>query len=93
MSREMDPRIYRRMDRCEFDFKLMNILKPLEKEMTYLFFSSFFNRTYPVYAVGEAGTMYTPASNQYYTSASTPVTYAQVSFRVMMKIKENKRFD
>ncbi|XP_058790783.1 DNA-binding protein RFX2 [Phymastichus coffea] len=35
--------------------------------------------TYPVYAVGEAGTMYTPASNQYYTSASTPVTYAQVT--------------
>ncbi|XP_063982439.1 DNA-binding protein RFX2 isoform X2 [Diachasmimorpha longicaudata] len=35
--------------------------------------------TYPVYAVGEAGAMYTPASNQYYTSATTPVTYAQVS--------------
>ncbi|XP_011495622.1 PREDICTED: DNA-binding protein RFX2 [Ceratosolen solmsi marchali] len=35
--------------------------------------------TYPVYAVGEAGTMYTPASNQYYTSTSTPVTYAQVT--------------
>ncbi|XP_063982443.1 DNA-binding protein RFX2 isoform X6 [Diachasmimorpha longicaudata] len=33
--------------------------------------------TYPVYAVGEAGAMYTPASNQYYTSATTPVTYAQ----------------
>ncbi|XP_076684700.1 regulatory transcription factor Rfx isoform X6 [Andrena cerasifolii] len=33
--------------------------------------------TYPVYAVGEAGAMYTPASNQYYTPASTPVTYAQ----------------
>ncbi|XP_012288679.1 DNA-binding protein RFX2 isoform X2 [Orussus abietinus] len=35
--------------------------------------------TYPVYAVGEAGAMYTPASNQYYTPASTPVTYAQVT--------------
>uniref|UniRef100_A0ABD2VWQ9 RFX-type winged-helix domain-containing protein n=1 Tax=Trichogramma kaykai TaxID=54128 RepID=A0ABD2VWQ9_9HYME len=35
--------------------------------------------TYPVYAVGEAGTMYTSASNQYYTSATTPVTYAQVT--------------
>ncbi|XP_023244976.1 DNA-binding protein RFX2 [Copidosoma floridanum] len=35
--------------------------------------------TYPVYAVGEAGTMYTSASNQYYTSTSTPVTYAQVT--------------
>ncbi|XP_043289835.1 DNA-binding protein RFX2 isoform X2 [Venturia canescens] len=35
--------------------------------------------TYPVYAVaGEAGAMYTPASSQYYTPASTPVTYAQV---------------
>ncbi|XP_020286707.1 DNA-binding protein RFX2 isoform X3 [Pseudomyrmex gracilis] len=33
--------------------------------------------TYPVYAVGEAGTMYTPASGQYYTPATTPVTYAQ----------------
>ncbi|XP_063982445.1 transcription factor RFX3 isoform X8 [Diachasmimorpha longicaudata] len=36
--------------------------------------------TYPVYAVGEAGAMYTPASNQYYTSATTPVTYAQVQW-------------
>ncbi|XP_034185450.1 regulatory transcription factor Rfx isoform X3 [Osmia lignaria lignaria] len=35
--------------------------------------------TYPVYAVGEAGAMYTPASSQYYTPASTPVTYAQVT--------------
>ncbi|XP_050454282.1 DNA-binding protein RFX2 isoform X6 [Cataglyphis hispanica] len=35
--------------------------------------------TYPVYAVGEAGAMYTPASNQYYTPATTPVTYAQVT--------------
>ncbi|XP_017893084.1 DNA-binding protein RFX2 isoform X3 [Ceratina calcarata] len=35
--------------------------------------------TYPVYAVGETGTMYTSASNQYYTATSTPVTYAQVS--------------
>ncbi|KAK0166785.1 hypothetical protein PV327_004269 [Microctonus hyperodae] len=35
--------------------------------------------TYPVYAVGEAGAMYTPASSQYYTPATTPVTYAQVS--------------
>ncbi|XP_051175428.1 DNA-binding protein RFX2 isoform X3 [Leptopilina boulardi] len=34
--------------------------------------------TYPVYAVGEAGTMYTPSSSQYFTSATTPVTYAQV---------------
>ncbi|PBC25630.1 Transcription factor RFX3 [Apis cerana cerana] len=35
--------------------------------------------TYPVYAVGEAGAMYTPASSQYYTPATTPVTYAQVT--------------
>ncbi|XP_078043752.1 regulatory transcription factor Rfx isoform X1 [Augochlora pura] len=35
--------------------------------------------TYPVYAVGEAGAMYTPASSQYYTPASTPVTYTQVT--------------
>ncbi|KAH0549790.1 hypothetical protein KQX54_014179 [Cotesia glomerata] len=35
--------------------------------------------TYPVYAVGEAGTMYTSSSSQYYTSANTPVTYTQVS--------------
>ncbi|XP_011647755.2 DNA-binding protein RFX2 isoform X5 [Pogonomyrmex barbatus] len=35
--------------------------------------------TYPVYAVGEAGAMYTPASGQYYTPATTPVTYAQVT--------------
>ncbi|XP_018309489.1 DNA-binding protein RFX2 isoform X1 [Mycetomoellerius zeteki] len=35
--------------------------------------------TYPVYAVGETGTMYTPASGQYYTPATTPVTYAQVT--------------
>ncbi|XP_067209809.1 DNA-binding protein RFX2 isoform X3 [Linepithema humile] len=35
--------------------------------------------TYPVYAVGEAGTMYTPGSSQYYTSGTTPVTYAQVT--------------
>ncbi|XP_033223625.1 DNA-binding protein RFX2 isoform X3 [Belonocnema kinseyi] len=34
--------------------------------------------TYPVYAVGEAGTMYTPSSSQYFTSTTTPVTYAQV---------------
>lgn len=38
-------------------------------------------RTYPVYAVGEAGAMYTPASSQYYTSATTPVTYAQVIYK------------
>ncbi|KAL0118277.1 hypothetical protein PUN28_009138 [Cardiocondyla obscurior] len=35
--------------------------------------------TYPVYAVGETGAMYTPASGQYYTPATTPVTYAQVT--------------
>ncbi|XP_046741895.1 DNA-binding protein RFX2 isoform X2 [Diprion similis] len=35
--------------------------------------------TYPVYTVGEAGAMYTPASSQYYTPASTPVTYTQVT--------------
>ncbi|KAJ8668157.1 hypothetical protein QAD02_009820 [Eretmocerus hayati] len=35
--------------------------------------------TYPVYAVGEAGAMYTSAPNQYYTSATTPVTYTQVA--------------
>ncbi|XP_011145065.2 DNA-binding protein RFX2 isoform X5 [Harpegnathos saltator] len=35
--------------------------------------------TYPVYTVGEAGAMYTPASSQYYTPATTPVTYAQVT--------------
>ncbi|XP_057342211.1 DNA-binding protein RFX2 isoform X1 [Microplitis mediator] len=35
--------------------------------------------TYPVYAVGEAGTMYTSSSSQYYTPTNTPVTYAQVS--------------
>lgn len=39
------------------------------------------HRTYPVYAVGEAGAMYTPASGQYYTPATTPVTYAQVIVR------------
>lgn len=38
-------------------------------------------RTYPVYAVGEAGAMYTPASSQYYTPATTPVTYAQVIYK------------
>lgn len=32
-----------------------------------------------MYAVGEAGAMYTPASGQYYTQGTTPVTYAQVS--------------
>lgn len=38
-------------------------------------------RAYPVYTVGgESGTMYTPASGQYYTpSNSTPVTYTQVN--------------
>ncbi|XP_032684861.1 DNA-binding protein RFX2 isoform X7 [Odontomachus brunneus] len=35
--------------------------------------------TYPVYAVGETGSMYTSGSSQYYTPATTPVTYAQVT--------------
>lgn len=43
-----------------------------------------FYRTYPVYAVGEAGAMYTPASNQYYTPATTPVTYAQVYIHIIV---------
>ncbi|XP_039296144.1 DNA-binding protein RFX2 isoform X2 [Nilaparvata lugens] len=35
---------------------------------------------YPVYTVGESGTMYTPASGQYYTPGNTtPVTYSQVA--------------
>ncbi|RZF36599.1 hypothetical protein LSTR_LSTR007302, partial [Laodelphax striatellus] len=35
---------------------------------------------YPVYTVGESGTMYTPASGQYYTPGNTtPVTYSQVT--------------
>nr|CAD7256512.1 unnamed protein product [Timema shepardi] len=34
---------------------------------------------YPVYTVGETGTMYTPATGQYYTGNSTAVTYSQVA--------------
>ncbi|PSN51087.1 Transcription factor RFX3 [Blattella germanica] len=34
---------------------------------------------YPVYTVGETGTMYTPASGQYYSSNNTAVTYSQVA--------------
>ena len=70
----MDPRIYRQMDRCTYDLQLTfyTLLNEVEAKLNN------FYRTYPVYAVGEAGTMYTPASNQYYTSTSTPVTYAQV---------------
>ena len=52
-----------------------------------------FSRTYPVYAVGEAGAMYTPASSQYYSPASTPVTYAQVKRRSTKKsIKKTRLF-
>ncbi|XP_066992717.1 DNA-binding protein RFX2 isoform X2 [Anabrus simplex] len=34
---------------------------------------------YPVYTVGETGTMYTPASGQYYSGNTTAVTYSQVA--------------
>uniref|UniRef100_T1HDC5 RFX1-4/6/8-like BCD domain-containing protein n=1 Tax=Rhodnius prolixus TaxID=13249 RepID=T1HDC5_RHOPR len=35
---------------------------------------------YPVYTVGESGTMYTPTSGQYYSPGNTtPVTYTQVA--------------
>ncbi|GFG33837.1 hypothetical protein Cfor_11041, partial [Coptotermes formosanus] len=35
--------------------------------------------SYPVYTVGETGTMYTPASGQYYSGNTTAVTYSQVA--------------
>ncbi|GLG98174.1 hypothetical protein R5R35_011870 [Gryllus longicercus] len=34
---------------------------------------------YPVYTVGETGTMYTPATGQYYSGNTTAVTYSQVA--------------
>lgn len=61
------------MVRCKY----INIV--LHKYVIELY-KLYFCRTYPVYAVGEAGAMYTPASSQYYTPASTPVTYAQVIY-------------
>jgi regulatory factor X 1/2/3 len=36
--------------------------------------------SYPVYTVGETGTMYTPASGQYYSGNTTAVTYSQQQY-------------
>jgi hypothetical protein len=37
-----------------------------------------------VYTVGETGTMYTPASGQYYSGNTTAVTYSQVNCSIKL---------